>query len=99
MHQRFDPYKRDYRSLSVKDLLAAREAYHVHLTHLRNVFATAIGYYRLRRTDADARSYKATPVAAKRRGKLTARTLENSVVRPWSWPCVLVFVSDWIEPE
>ena len=42
------PPKRDFSSLSVKDLLEARDAYHVHLAHLANVIATAIGRYRIR---------------------------------------------------
>ena len=24
--------------------------------------------------------------------------MENTVVQPWSWPCVLVFVKDWLKP-
>ncbi|APR87877.1 hypothetical protein A7982_13226 [Minicystis rosea] len=28
----------------------------------------------------------------------TPKTLFNTVIAPWSWPCVLVFVSDWVEP-
>src|SRR5262249_10973630 len=31
---------RHFESLSIRDLLDAREAYHVHLAHLDNVFAT-----------------------------------------------------------
>ncbi|HET9208959.1 MAG TPA: S1/P1 Nuclease [Thermoanaerobaculia bacterium] len=99
MRPQFDPYSRNYASLSVKDLLDARDAYHVHLTHMRNVFATAIGRYRLRPTDPDTNDYRKTRAAGEKRGSYGARTLENSVVRPWSWPCVLVFVSDWIPPE
>src|SRR5262245_6549866 len=39
---------RRFRSLSVRDLIEAREAYHVHLAHLNRVVATAIGLYRRR---------------------------------------------------
>ena len=53
MHPQFDPYSRSYASLAVRDLLEAREAYHVHLCHLDNVFATAIGRYLIRRDDPD----------------------------------------------
>ena len=45
------PPKRDFSSLSVRDLLEARDAYHVHLAHLANVIATAIGRYRIRLGD------------------------------------------------
>lgn len=93
------PPKRDYSSLSVKDLLEARDAYHVHLAHLANVIATAIGRYRIRCGDwfeehppnvRQPEGYKAPTFA---------RTLENSRVLPWSWPSVLVFVNDWIDRE
>ena len=36
---RIFPPRRDYASLSIKDLLDAREAYHVHLSILNNVVA------------------------------------------------------------
>ena len=39
------PPRRDYVSLSLKDLLDAREAYHVYLSSLENVMATAVGRY------------------------------------------------------
>ena len=32
-------------------------------------------------------------------GALGPRTLENTVVKPWSWPCVLVFVREWLSYE
>ena len=38
----------DFRSLSVKDLLDARDQFHVHLANKPNVFATAIGLYLIR---------------------------------------------------
>jgi len=38
-----NPYGRRYASLSINDLLDAREAVHVHLMQMENVFATAIG--------------------------------------------------------
>ncbi|MGZ3458811.1 MAG: hypothetical protein ACXU86_09955 [Archangium sp.] len=87
---------RDFSSLSIKDLLEAREAYHVHLAHLDSVVATAIGRYRIRREDPDADNPNAAPVqwsASK------PRTLANTVVRHWSWPCVLVFVDRWMTLE
>ncbi len=84
-----------YASLSVKDLLEAREAYHVHLSKHRNVVGTAIGRYRIRDEDADS----SNPLAKDTRGTGKERRLDNSKVMPWSWPCVLVFVSDWLTNE
>lgn len=85
----------DFRSLSVKDLLDARDAYHVHLTHLKNVVATAIGRYRFSPDDAR----KDDAGAPEKRGQKKRRTLRNSVVTERSWPCVLVFVKEWIDPK
>jgi hypothetical protein len=45
------PPRRDYSSLSVRDLLEARDAYHVHLSTLENVVATAIGRYLIHEDD------------------------------------------------
>jgi hypothetical protein len=88
-------YVRDFRSLSVKDLIDAREHYHVHLAHLDNVQATAIGRYLIRdgernRKDAD---HKSAPE------DLEPRTLTNSKPEDWSQPCVLVFVDKWEHPD
>lgn len=40
-----------YAALSLRDLLDAREQYHVHLMRHPNVVGTAIGYYRIRLED------------------------------------------------
>lgn len=89
---------RDFKSLSVHDLLDAREAYHVHLANMSNVIATAIGLYRIRTDDPDAD--KPLPRDKWRsRTKSPERTLENTVVQPWSWPCVLIFVKQWQTQE
>lgn len=88
----FDPDKRNYASLSIKDLLEAREAYHVHLAHKKNVIATAIGRYYIRRKDVNFRN----PNKSTDPKKLPRRTLGNSDVRKWSWSCVLVFVEQWL---
>ena len=82
---------RRFSSLSIKDLLEAREAYHVHLAHLDNVFATAIGRYLIRREDPDAKD----PNAERATHSEEPRTLHNSSVQRWSWPCILVFVDKW----
>lgn len=91
------PPQRDYSSLSVRDLVEARDAYHLHLSHLTNVTATAIGRYRIHRDDwyaehspGETRPDDVAPVTA-------TKTLYNTVVRPWSWPCVLVFVDHWLD--
>ncbi len=82
----------DYDQLSLRDLLEARDLYHVHLMRHPNVVATAIGRYRIRIED-DWPSE--TGFGHKGKGE---RTLANSEVRPYSWPSVLVFVDKWI-PE
>src|SRR5437762_14386145 len=92
---RFFPPRRNFSSLSVKDLLEAREAYHVHLMHLTNVIGTAVGRYRIRINDPDTVS----PDAWRSRNHSPARTLTNTVIMKWSWPCVLVFVREWLTQE
>jgi hypothetical protein len=99
---RFPP-RRDFRSLSVAPLLDVRDAFHAQLLHYENVVGTAIGLYRIRAADADAADFDDAHDLVERRlaGGQTdtgPRTLENSVVRPWSWPCILVFVDAWLTP-
>jgi hypothetical protein len=93
------PPRRDYASLSIKDLLDAREAYRVYLSQLDNVIATAIGRYCIHEDDW----YASNPPDRQRptdKARVTApRTLANSVIRPWSWPAVLVFVKRWDDPK
>jgi hypothetical protein len=95
-----DPNPR-YSALSLADLIEARDQFHVHLMHKANVVGTAVGKYLIRKGDplpgsvADEQASRAsTPVKSK--GK---RTLENSGVRKYSWPCVIVFVSEWLEED
>ena len=93
------PPRRDYSSLSVRDLLDARDAYHVYLASLEHVVSTAIGRYRIHKDDWYATHPPDTP-RPKDVGKIkTPRTLGNSIVRPWSWPAVLVFVKQWEDPD
>lgn len=82
----------DYDSLSVQDLLEARDFYHVHLVNYPHVIATALGRYRIRTDD----SWPDANGGVKRKGT-GPRTLENSEVRPYSWPAILVFVDEWID--
>jgi len=82
----------DFAHLSLKNLMDARELFHFHLMRHPNVVATALGRYRIRRGDSwpnDKRKHKGTGV----------RRLDNSEVRPYSWPCILVFVSEWQDPK
>src|SRR4051794_36932922 len=81
----------NFASLSIRDLLEARDHYHVHLANLENVVGTAIGLYRIRYSDPDFKD----PHTRKNDADQTPRTLANSGTRDWSWPAVLVFVSDW----
>src|SRR5438552_10616261 len=84
----------DFSAASVRDLLEAREAYHVHLMHLDNVVGTAIGRYLIRKGDPDEEKVD----AERPRGTDGERTLGNTVIKRWSWPSVLVFVRRWIPP-
>lgn len=43
--------ERNFASLSTRDLLEARDLYHWHLIHKVNVVGTAIGLYRIRKSD------------------------------------------------
>ena len=81
----------DFSSLGLKDLLEARDHYHVHLANLEHVVGTAIGRYRIRRGDPNFND----PESHEDPGDLGPRTLSNSGVKPWSWPCVLVLVDQW----
>jgi len=91
---------RDFKDLSVRDLLDAREHYHAHLSNKENVVATAIGKYLIRATDPDSDASKEVRIeAARAYKKYPPRTLANSGIKDWSWPCVLVFVSKWFAPE
>src|SRR5690349_24324382 len=95
---------RNFQSLSVKDLLEARDLYHNHLLHKANVVGTAIGLYLIRDTDPWPTKNQ-EPVAANGKKKKKPkgahkgeRRFDNSSVRDYSWPCVLVLVKEWM-PE
>ncbi len=74
-----------FNSLSVADLLEARDLYHTHLIHKRNVVGTAIGRYLIRKDDSARRSDGSKP----------ERRFDNSEIKDWSWPCVIVLVDQW----
>ena len=81
-----------FNNLSVKDLLEARDLFHVHLMNKENVVGTAIGRFRIRNEDIeDGKIIKRPPGYQHSYG----RTLGNSKVVDESWPCILVFVSLW----
>jgi hypothetical protein len=85
----------NFRALSVKDLLEARDLYHYHLMSKPNVVGTAVGLYLIRKTDPwpDAGLARDNSSVTPR----PARMLGNSEVRDYSWPCVLAFVSKWVD--
>lgn len=100
---------RMFQSLTVRDLLEARSRHHVRLsTQYSNVVGTAVGFFRYRTTDhaskdaeaADERfnSYLGRNAAAVKKNH-SERTIQNSEVKKWSPPCVLVFVDRWLTPE
>lgn len=85
----------DLNAPSLRDVLEARDHYSVHLANLPNVLGTAAGRYRVRLKD------KRTPEQIIQGGSssMGAKTLANSAMREWSWPCVLVFVTEWLPPD
>jgi len=91
--------ERNYRSLSIKDLLQARDLYHYHLLNKPNVVGTAVGLYLIRKDEPEpAEQVRRRGRKPKRRpGPKGERTLGNSEVREYSWPCVHAFVREWKE--
>lgn len=87
---------RSYSSLSVKDLLEARDHYHWHLTRMRNVVGTAIGLYYIRKTDPWPSRERRMQAIRKRPERKPERTFARSEIREYSWPCVLVLVDTWM---
>jgi hypothetical protein len=93
------PPRRDYASLSIKDLLDARDAYRLQLSSLDNVVATAVGRYFIHKDDWYAKNPPTKPRPPDYPKVSEPRTLANSVIRPWSWPAVLVFVRSWADTK
>jgi hypothetical protein len=87
----------EFGQLSVSDLLKARDTYHFHLLNKANVIGTAVGYYLIRAGDPTPEQIAAG--ASRPTGPRPPRTLTNSEVRDYSWPCVLVLVSQWTDEE
>ncbi len=72
----------------------------MHLMHKKNVVATAIGRYLIRVSDPWPKGTRTR--TAERKDDATGasrepRTLLNSELRRYSWPCVLVFVNQWVD--
>jgi len=93
--------ERNFASLATKDLIEARDLYHWHLVHRANVVGTAVGLYRIRKTDPWPTEYRSDLEEAQVQAVTPKgpRTLENSEIREYSWPCILVFVDRWIDPS
>jgi hypothetical protein len=88
--------KQNFDCLSIKDLLEARNSSHYYLMNKKNVIGTALGLYRIRKSEVWPSKEKPTEEHKGNKGK---RTLFNSEVRPYSWPCIYVFVKEWSTEE
>jgi hypothetical protein len=88
----FQDENSSFAHLSLLDLITARDLFHVHLMRHPNVAATAIGRYRIRVGDS-------WPNDKKKIHGTSVRRLDNSEVRPYSWPSILVFVTEWQDPK
>ena len=95
MHQ-FSPVERRFPSLSLRDVLDARDAYHIHLLSQPHVVATAVGRYLVRTEEVPHGPFTLEHRLSLVPGKRRARTLETSRVEEWSWPAVIVFVDHWM---
>src|SRR5262244_3606287 len=99
---------RSFQSLTIYDLLEARSRHHQRLAiQFTNVVGTAVGFFRYRIRE---NSYQTAEAAYKRiSARLrperkqapigSERTIETSAVRPWSPPCILIFVDHWLSHE
>ena len=87
----------NFASLSLHDLLQARDTYHYHLLSKANVIGTAVGLYLIRKDEAwpQSKGEGKTPPAK----KAYPRTFANSEVRDYSWPCVIAIVRSWVPEE
>ncbi|OUL96315.1 S1/P1 Nuclease [Paraburkholderia hospita] len=88
----------NFQSLSLKDLLEARDLYHWHLSNKPNVVGTAVGLYLIRNDEPWPDQQRGANGDAETRVKAKGvRTFDNSEVRPYSWPAVIVLVRDWVD--
>lgn len=86
----------DFSTLSLRDLIEARDLYHFHLMNKANVVGTAIGLYLIRDGEDSPEQLRAQGIRAQQKPR-GPRTFANSHVRSYSWPCILVLVRDWID--
>jgi hypothetical protein len=87
----------DFNLLSLRDLLAASDQFHLHLINKPHVVATAVGRYRIRIDEPWSTRQNPMGEPAKSQKTHPKRTLSNSEIRPNSWPAILVFVDNWIQ--
>ena len=93
---------RDYNMLSLHDLIAARDQYHLHLMGKQHVVGTAVGRYLIPTDEKWPRDRRdlLTHDTKQRENAIARqpRELGTSEVRPYSFPCVLVFVDSLVDP-
>lgn len=82
----------DYNALSLLDVMRARDLYHLHLTERKGVIGTAVGRYLIRKGDS-------WPNARVKHKGTEPKTLQNTEIRKYSWPCILVFVEKWVDDK
>jgi len=82
-----------FSTLSLSDLVEARDLYHFHLMSKKNVVGTAVGLYLIRPEDEAPGHAPPDKSTTKAKGP---RHLRDAQVREYSWPCVIVLVRDWI---
>jgi hypothetical protein len=95
--RQFSPVEKRFPSLSLRDVLEARDAYHIHLLAQPHVVATAVGRYLVRTEEASHGPFTLEHRLSLPPGERPPRTLENSHVAEWSWPAVVVFVDAWMD--
>ena len=70
--------ERNFAGLGLADLVEARDLYHWHLTHQRNVVGTAVGLYYIRTTDPWPSSRRTSTTSAAPGTRKPPRTFQNS---------------------
>lgn len=85
----------DFSTLSLADLIEARDTFHFHLMSKANVVGTAVGLYLIRNNEEWPKNpgEGANPP----RKKTYPREFGNSQVRDYSWPCIIVLVREWVD--
>ena len=94
MNNRFDQ-DFDFSTLSLKDLIEARDLYHFHLMSKANVVGTAVGLYLIR--DKEEWPKERGEGTRPKHKRTYPRTFGNSQARDYSWPCIIVLVRAWVD--